>query len=64
MAKSKLTDADKAKILLEDGKIVGMDISSSGGWYIVECYGLRYTIRTTPKKTIVTMVGKAYGEKT
>lgn len=64
MAKSKVTDADRAKILLADGKIVCGDITSSGSWYVVECYGLRYTIQTTPKKTIITMVGKANGEKT
>lgn len=64
MAKSKVTDADRARILLEDGEIVCMDITSSGGWYIVECYGLRYTIQTTSKKTIITMVGKADGKKT
>lgn len=64
MAKSKVTDSDRAKILLADGKIVGISMTSSGGWYIVECYGLRYTIQKTSKKTIVTKVGKADGEKT
>lgn len=64
MAKSKLTDADRAKILLEEGKIVNYDITSSGGWYIVECYGLRYTIQITAKKTIITLVGKADEQKT
>lgn len=64
MRKSKVTDADRARILLADGNVVAMDISSSGAWYVVDCYGLRYTIRTTSKKTIVTMVGKADGQKT
>lgn len=64
MAKSKVTDVDRARILLEDGEIVCMDITPSGCWYVVECYGLRYTIQTTSKKTIITMVGKADGKKT
>lgn len=64
MRKSKITDADRARILLEDGHIVAIDISSEGALYIVECYGLRYVIRQTAKKTIITMVGKADGQET
>jgi hypothetical protein len=64
MAKSKVTDADRARILLADGNVVAMDISSVEARYIVEHYGLRYVIRQTPKKTIITMVGKADGQKT
>lgn len=64
MGKSKLTDADRAIVLLQNGKVVDMNITSSGLWYIVECDGLRYSIHTTMKKTIITLVGKADGEKT
>lgn len=64
MRKSKLTDADRAIVLLQNGKVVDMNITSSGLWYIVEYDGLRYSIHTTMKKTIITLVGKADGEKT
>lgn len=64
MRKSKTTDEDRARILLADGDVIAMDISSEGALYIVECYGLRYVIRQTAKKTIITTVGNAHGKET
>lgn len=64
MKKSKVTDAERARILLADGNVVAMNISSEGTCYVVECYGHRYVIRQTAKKTIITTAGKANGQKT